>query len=144
MNRFTVTAEPLDVAAIEALVRDAALGGAVTFAGIVRERADDGRAVTGLSYEAHAAMATAAFATIAEEAQARFGPCGIAIHHRTGDLRIGEIAVVVAVASIHRAVAFDACRYAIDELKRRAPVFKRENYADGTGEWRENRCEDGA
>lgn len=140
MNRFAVVSDPIDVAAIEATVRDDAFGGAVTFAGIVRERADDGRAVTGLAYEAHAEMAVAEFAAIAAEARERFGACAIAIHHRVGELRVGEVAVVVAVAAAHRAAAFDACRYAIDALKERAPIFKREAYADGTAEWRENAC----
>jgi molybdopterin synthase catalytic subunit len=60
--------------------------------------------------------------------------------HRVGDLRIGEIAVGVAVASPHRAQAFDACEYTIDELKSRAPIWKKEHYADGSGEWKENAC----
>ncbi len=140
MNDFEVSADPLDAAAIDALVRREEHGGAVTFCGIVRERADDGRAVTGLSYEAHVEMAVAIFATIADEAVARFGACSIAVHHRIGDLVIGDIAVIVAVGSVHRSTAFDACRYAIDELKARAPVWKREHYADGSSEWRENTC----
>jgi len=142
MKPFAVSADPIDASAVEDLVRDDERGGLVTFSGIVRERADDGRAVTGLSYEAHADMAIAAFETIANEARERFGTCAIAIHHRIGDVKIGEIAVVVAVASVHRAVAFEACRYAIDSLKERAPIWKKEAYADGTAEWRENRCGD--
>jgi len=140
MNRFAISAQALDAAAIEALVRDDARGGMVTFAGIVRAQADDGRAVCGLSYEAQAEMAVAEFEAIAREANERFGDCAIAIHHRAGDLAIGEIAVVVAVASAHRAAAFDACRFAIDALKERAPIWKRERYVDGTAEWRENAC----
>lgn len=140
MKRFAISARPLDAAAIEALVRDDAHGGMVTFAGIVRTRADDGRAVRGLSYEAQAEMAVAEFESIAREANERFGDCSIAIHHRTGDLAIGETAVVVAVACAHRSAAFDACRYAIDALKERAPIWKRESYADGSAEWRENAC----
>jgi molybdopterin synthase catalytic subunit len=140
MKLFAVSADPIDPVAVENLVRGNTRGGLVTFNGIVRERADDGRAVTGLSYEAHPEMAVAEFEKIAEEARRRFGECAIAIHHRIGDLRIGEPAVVVAVASAHRAVAFDACRYAIDQLKERAPIWKKEAYPDGTAEWRENRC----
>lgn len=142
MNRFAISAEPLDIAAIEALVRDDARGGMVTFAGIVRAQSDDGRSVRGLSYEAQAAMAIAEFEAIAREANERFGDCAIAIHHRIGDLTIGQTAVVVAVACAHRAAAFDACRFAIDALKHRAPIWKRETYADGSAEWRENACGD--
>jgi molybdopterin synthase catalytic subunit len=127
----------LDARAIESLVRDDARGGLVTFAGAVRRLADDGRPVTGLAYEAHEAMAIAEFAKIAGEAEARFANCAIAIHHRTGDLAIGDVAVVVAVASAHRVEAFEACRYAIDELKHRAPIWKRERYADGSSEWKQ-------
>lgn len=109
----------------------------MTFLGVVRERADDGRAVTGLSYEAHEAMALAELERIGSEARDRFG-ARLAIAHRTGDLAVGEIAVAVAAAAEHRAQAFDACRYAIDELKRRAPIWKSERYADGSRDWVEN------
>jgi len=140
VNRFAISERPLDAAAIEALVRDDARGGAVTFAGIVRARADDGRDVRGLAYEAQAEMAIAEFEAIAREANERYGDCAIAIHHRVGELAIGETAVVVAVACAHRAAAFEACRFAIDALKERAPIWKRETFADGTAEWRENVC----
>jgi molybdopterin synthase catalytic subunit len=138
MKAFAVVDAPIDRQALEALVRADTDGALVTFCGIVRERADDGRAVTGLSYEAHAQMAEAEFAVIADEARERFGDCNAAIHHRVGDLGVGDVAVIVAVASVHRTVAFDACRYIIDALKSRAAIWKRERYTDGTGEWREN------
>jgi molybdopterin synthase catalytic subunit len=112
-------------------------GGVVTFLGIVRGDADDGRAVSALCYEAHEAMALEEFAAIAGEARERFGDVRIAIVHRVGDVRIGEIAVAVLAAAAHRAEAFDACEYAIDELKRRAPIWKKERYADGGDAWRE-------
>lgn len=138
---FRTTAQPIDLAAIERGVRTDACGGVVTFAGVVRERSDDGRPVTGLSYEAHEQMAIAEFERIADEARARFGACEIAIVHRTGDLTIGEVAVAVVVASPHRGTAFDACEYAIDELKRRAPIWKKEHYAGGDdSEWKQNAC----
>jgi molybdopterin synthase catalytic subunit len=85
-------------------------------------------------------MAVMEFERIAAEARERFGPCEIAVHHRIGDLRIGEIAVGVAVAAPHRGEAFDACEYVIDELKRRAPIWKKEHYVDGSGDWKENAC----
>lgn len=138
---FDVTAQPIDVAALERSVRTDACGAVVTFCGVVRERSDDNRPVTGLSYEAHETMAAAEFERIANEARSRFGDCTIAVSHRTGDLRIGEVAVAVVVGSAHRGAAFDACEYVIDELKARAPVWKKEHYADG-GEsvWKQNEC----
>lgn len=140
MKHFLCGPQPLDAGAIEALVRDDARGATVTFCGIVRERATDGRAVVGLFYEAHERMAEAEFAGIAAEAVASFGDCTIAVAHRTGDLRVGETAVVVAVAAAHRGTAFDACRYTIDQLKARAPIWKKERYADGDAVWKANDC----
>jgi molybdopterin synthase catalytic subunit len=138
---YELTARPIDVPALERRVRTDACGALVTFAGVVRERSDDDRSVTGLSYEAHETMALAEFARIADEARERFGPCETAVVHRTGELRIGEVAVAVVVASAHRGAAFDACEYIIDELKSRAPIWKKEQYADG-GEsvWKQNEC----
>lgn len=135
---FSIVADPIDVAAIAQSVRTNACGAVVTFAGVVRESSDDDRPVTGLSYEAHETMAAAEFAEIAGEARRRFGRCEIAVVHRTGDLEVGEIAVAVAVAAPHRGAAFDACEFTIDELKRRAPIWKKEHYAAGESEWRSN------
>jgi molybdopterin synthase catalytic subunit len=137
---FAIVESAIDISALAQIVRTDACGAIVTFAGIVRERSDDDKPVTGLSYEAHAAMAVMEFERIAAEARERFGPCEIAVQHRTGELRVGEIAVGVAVASPHRGEAFDACEYVIDELKRRAPIWKKEHYVDGSGHWKENAC----
>ena len=136
---FSIARGPIDVRVLEEHVRRGAFGAVVTFAGIVRELSDDGREVSGLSYEVHEEMAVAEFARIADEARQRFGPCEIAVTHRVGDLRIGEPAVVVAVGSAHRGEAFDICEYVIDELKARAPIWKKEHYLDGASEWRANR-----
>lgn len=135
---FAIVTEPIDVAAVEGAVREAGNGGVVSFVGIVRDRADDGRLVDGLSYEAHAAMAVACFEGIADELRARHGPLTMAIVHREGDLCVGDVAVAVAVAAPHRAAAFAACAEAVDALKARAPIWKRERYRDGTARWREN------
>lgn len=137
---FAIVTQPIDVSALAEHVRTDACGAVVTFAGVVRQHSDDDRPVTGLSYEVHDAMAIAEFETIASEARARFGDCEIAVLHRKGDLRIGEVAVAVAVASVHRSLAFDACEYVIDELKARAPIWKKEHYVDGASEWIENAC----
>lgn len=137
---FAIVRSAIDMAALVRAVRNESCGAIATFAGVVRDRSDDDRPVTGLSYEAHESMAAAEFERIAGEARERFGPCAVAVVHRTGDLRIGEIAVGVAVASPHRAQAFDACEYVIDELKSRAPIWKKEQYAGGSGEWKQNAC----
>jgi molybdopterin synthase catalytic subunit len=90
------------------------------------------QAVTGLSYEAFEPMALAVLAQIADEIEARFGVRRVAVVHRLGDVAVGESSVVIAVASPHRAAAFDACRYAIEELKARVPIWKAERFADGS------------
>jgi molybdopterin synthase catalytic subunit len=135
---FRITGEAIDPKALESAVADAAFGGVVTFLGVVRARADDGRTVDGLAYEAFEPMAVAEFESIAVEARQRFGDLRLAIVHRTGELGIGDVAVAVAAAAVHRSAAFDACEYAIDEVKRRAPIWKKERYAGGAGEWKVN------
>ncbi len=132
---FAIVREPIDVTALQQSVRSDAHGALVTFAGIVRERSDDDRAVTGLSYEAHEAMAVREFEEIAAAAIARFGRCNVAVAHRVGDLQVGEVAVAVVVGCMHRARAFDVCEYVIDELKARAPIWKKEHYVDGRADW---------
>jgi MoaE-MoaD fusion protein len=90
------------------------------------------QAVTGLEYEAFDEMALAVLHDIAAEIADRFGVNRLAIIHRTGAVGLGEASVVIATAAAHRAAAFDACRYAIEELKARAPIWKREEFADGS------------
>jgi molybdopterin synthase catalytic subunit len=143
MALVDVTTEPLDLAVLVAAVSDARCGAVVGFLGIVRGTADDGRSVTGLTYEAYRAMALPELTRIAAEARAQFDGARVAIAHRTGTLQVGEPSVAVAAAAPHRAAAFDACEYAIDELKRRVPIWKKEHYADGAAEWRDNACEAG-
>lgn len=135
---YELSDAPLDIAAVTRAVLDTGMGGLVTFVGYVRETSDDGRAVTGLRYEAHRELALAALAEIGSEAATRFGPARVAIAHRVGTLGLGEAAVAIAVAAAHRGAAFAACEYAIDELKLRAPIWKKEHYRDGATDWREN------
>ena len=135
-----IAREPIAVRDLEAVVRPGD-GGVVQFLGIVRGTSDDGRSVTGLSYETFEAMAVAEFNTIALEARERFGDVALAIVHRVGELAVGEIAVAVVAAAPHRGPAFEACRYAIDEVKRRAPIWKKEHYAGGAAQWRANEAE---
>ena len=131
---FAIVRDPIDARALERVVR-AGDGGVATFFGIVRDTAGDGRPVTGLWYEAFDAMAIGEFEKIAGEARDRFGDVALAIVHRVGELRIGETSVAVLAAAPHRAAAFDACRYAIDQLKSRAAIWKQERYADGGAAW---------
>lgn len=132
-RRAQVTEAPLDVEAIAAAVRNPAHGAVVTFEGIVREE-NLGRRVSFLEYEAFAPMAEAEMERIAQEAEARWGPLSVAIAHRMGRLEIGEVSLVVAVASPHRAEAFESCRYIVDHVKERAPIWKKEVW-EGGGEW---------
>ncbi len=90
------------------------------------------QAVTGLAYEAFEPMALAVLGQIADEIEARFGVGRLAIVHRVGEVAVGESSVLIVVATPHRAEAFDACRYAIEELKARAPIWKAERFADGS------------
>ncbi|MCX7622949.1 MAG: molybdopterin converting factor subunit 1 [Thermomicrobium sp.] len=129
-ERFRVGPDPLDPAAVERLVAHPGAGTIVTFVGTVREQAR-GKRVRYLEYEAYAEAAEEAFAQIASEIAGRWPILGVAIHHRTGRLAIGEASVVIAVASAHRAEAFEACRYAIERLKQVAPIWKKEVYEDG-------------
>ena len=113
---------------------DHACGGIVTFEGRVRDH-HAGRAVIALDYEAYEPLALAEGQSILDEAAARFGAVRVAAAHRQGSLVPGEVAVVVVTAAPHRQEAFAACRWIIDEIKERLPVWKREHYADGASEW---------
>ncbi|MBD5605475.1 MAG: molybdenum cofactor biosynthesis protein MoaE [Candidatus Eremiobacteraeota bacterium] len=135
---YDVVDEALDPEALVRAVLDDASGGLVTFIGYVRATSDDDRAVTGLSYETHRELAIAEMRAIGAEAWERFGTVRVAMVHRVGSLAIGEAAVAIAVAAAHRGPAFDACEFAIDELKRRVPIWKKEHYVSGDARWREN------
>jgi molybdopterin synthase catalytic subunit len=132
--RAAVGEEPLAVAEHAALVEHAGAGAVVTFAGVVRDH-DGGRAVAGLTYSAHP-TAAAVVADVAAEVAARAeGVRAIAVSHRIGELRIGDIALACAVAADHRQEAFATCAELVDEVKRRLPVWKHQAFADGTDEW---------
>lgn len=109
-------------------------GAALLFWGVVRNR-NEGRAVSHLEYSAYAEMAERMMRRIGEEAIDRFGVGDVRVVHRVGLLEVGEASVAIAVASPHRAEAYEASRYVIEELKRRVPVWKREGYVDGDREW---------
>ncbi len=128
-----LTHAPVDLNSLLAAVSAPERGGVATFLGLVRNH-QDGRTVARLVYSAYEPMAEAEAARIAAEAEGRW-PVRVALSHRLGDLAIGDVAVAVVAASAHRAPAFEACRYVIEELKRRVPVWKKEFYADGSVLW---------
>jgi molybdopterin synthase catalytic subunit len=135
-----LSAEPLDVERLVRAVRTDAHGAVVTFLGTTRETSPgDPRAVAALEYEAYPLVAIPEMEAIAREAAERYGPLGIAMLHRTGVVALGEPSVCVVVAAPHRAPAFDACHYAIDALKSRVAVWKKELYRDGNSAWVENK-----
>ena len=128
-----LTADPIRIEELITAVSAPEHGGLALFLGTVRDH-DAGRDVTRLEYSAYGDMAEAECGRIVREATARWA-ARVAVSHRIGTLAIGEIAVAVAAAAAHRAEAFDACRYVIEELKRRVPIWKLETYADGTEAW---------
>ncbi len=125
--------EPLSVDEVLRAVRHPAAGGIALFTGVVRDH-DQGRGVTRLSYSAHPS-AGAELRRVAEKVAAGFDVRALAAVHRTGQLDVGEIAVVVAVSCAHRGAAFDACRALIDELKATVPIWKHQEFGDGGSEW---------
>jgi molybdopterin synthase catalytic subunit len=136
--KYEITREPLDLGALIEAVQTDACGAVVAFLGVVRELGDGDQPVDGLSYEAYPAMALPEMRAVGAEASSKFGEARVAIAHRIGDLRLGEASVAVAVAAPHRGVAFDACEYAIDELKARVPIWKKEHFRSGEARWRPN------
>ena len=128
-----LTRSPLDLTKLVATVAAPDRGGMASFLGLVRNR-HQGRAVTGIEYSAYEPMAEAECDRIVAEALERWPVC-LALLHRLGELEVGDAAVAVVAAGAHRDEAFAACRYVIEEVKRRAPIWKRERYADGTEEW---------
>jgi molybdopterin synthase catalytic subunit len=118
---------------VRAAVAGPGAGGIALFAGAVRDT-DHDQGVTGLSYSAHPS-AEADLRRVAEMIAEKFEVLGIAAVHRVGDLAIGDLAVVAAVACAHRGEAFDACRELIDVLKASVPIWKHQLFTDGTSEW---------
>jgi molybdopterin synthase catalytic subunit len=133
--------EELSVDAVVRAVRHPGAGAVVTFLGAVRDE-NDGHAVTRLEYEAYASMAVAEMRRIKEELERELPGVRLGVHHRTGSLGVGELAVVCAASAPHRAEAFAACRALIDRVKARVPIWKREHGPNGpywVG-WEDARC----
>lgn len=134
---FKLSNSPLDTKALATALEDAHAGALVTFEGKVRNH-NHGRAVTKLEYEGAEDMASAEFAKIVTDAREQFEIVGAAGAHRVGILHPGETAVWIGVTSVHRSAAFAACKFLIDELKKRLPVWKKEHYTDGSSDWINN------
>lgn len=125
--------EPLSVDEIQAAAADPAAGAIALFIGIVRDH-DHGRGVTALSYSAHPSAVTE-LRRVAEKIAASHPILSLAVAHRTGDLQVGDLAVVAAVGAAHRDVAFVACHVLIDELKATVPIWKHQFFTGGDSEW---------
>lgn len=134
MSRAAIVTDAINVAAIVDEVSGAAHGAIATFIGTVRNTSG-GRIVTGLEYSAYTEMANREMSDILHEALALASGGDIVAVHRVGNLNVGDTCVMIAAAHAHRAAAFDACRYTIEEIKKRVPIWKRERYADGSTEW---------
>jgi molybdopterin synthase catalytic subunit len=132
MVRLTHSA--IDYQALTEEVRRKDSGAVVVFLGTVRDLTGE-RVTVALEYEAYPAMAEKKMAEIEDETRARWPVGALVMEHRLGNLEVGDISVAVAVSCPHRGQAFEACRYAIDRLKELVPIWKKENWADGTTEW---------
>ena len=128
-----VTDQPLDLAAHEAAVADPRAGAVVSFEGVVRDH-DHGRGVVSLDYEGHP-TATAVLREVAAEIAQDPEVYAVAVSHRVGALKVGDVAIVAAVSTAHRQAAFAACARLVDEAKARLPIWKRQVFTDGTDEW---------
>lgn len=131
---FRVTADPIDRAAIMAALADETCGACVVFDGWIRNH-NEGRKVLRLEYEVYRPLAVREGNAILQEATTRFGIVHAIGVHREGLHEISDPAVIVGVSSHHRDAAFQACRYIIDEVKHRLPIWKKEHYEDGSAEW---------
>ena len=131
---FALAAAAIDPESLTARLAHPAAGALATFEGWVRNHAD-GRGVRLLEYQVYAELARAEGERVVAEALHRFDVIAAHCVHRSGILQLGDVAVWVGVAAAHRAAAFDACRYIIDEIKQRLPIWKRETYAEGDSGW---------
>ena len=132
--RTAIVDRPINAQTLLAEVANVRHGASVLFVGTVRD-SNDGSPVSGLDYSSYTGMAEQELASIVLEACERWDTSDIVVEHRIGSLALGEASVVIAVAHPHRAEAYEASRYVIEELKKRLPVWKREHYLDGRSEW---------
>jgi molybdopterin synthase catalytic subunit len=134
MKRFAISNIEIEIAPMRNALLDRRAGAFASFEGWVRDH-NEGRSVSGLRYEAYIELAEAEGQKIVEEADARFAIVDARAVHRIGDLAIGDLAVWAGVSAAHRDAAFGACRWIIDEIKSRVPIWKHERYMDGDAGW---------
>jgi molybdopterin synthase catalytic subunit len=132
-----VTRAPIDLASLIATVSSPGRGGTACFLGTVRAAPEDGDVVR-IAYSGYETMLEEEFGRILAEAEERWPGCAVAAQHRLGDVPLGDASIAIVSAAPHREEAFAACRYVIEEAKRRLPVWKREILADGSTNWREH------
>jgi molybdopterin synthase catalytic subunit len=145
MSLFEIRESEISVAEVVAAVSRAEAGGIAVFVGTVRSE-NNGLSITLLEYQAYASMASKEMARIAQEIALEIPNCRLAALHRTGPLKVGDVAVVCAASTPHRAEAFEACRLLIDRIKAHVPIWKREHGPSGpywVG-WEDARCEPGS
>jgi molybdopterin synthase catalytic subunit len=134
MKFFEISSKPIDLSVFRQQLIDLSCGAYVQFDGWVRDH-NEGQRVLRLEYEVYEPMAVKEGASIIDEAKERFGVSNAFAIHRSGLMELSEVAVVVGVSSPHRGEAFDACRYIIDQVKARLPIWKKEYYVSGEAEW---------
>ena len=134
MPAFEISEVAIDVRTLREALLGTGAGAYASFEGWVRDH-NDGRQVLSLAYESYRALAETEGAAILAEARRRFDIQGAACVHRIGSLQLGELAVWVGVSAAHRGPAFDACRWIIDEVKSRVPIWKHEHYSQGGQQW---------
>lgn len=134
MNYFRVTDRPVDLASFRETMQDVSCGAYVQFDGWIRDH-NEGQKVLRLEYEVYEPLAVKEGTRILTEAVEKFGVSKAAAIHRSGLMELSDVAVVVGVSSPHRDEAFEACRYIIDQVKVRLPIWKKEYYANGHAEW---------
>ncbi|MES1196722.1 MAG: molybdenum cofactor biosynthesis protein MoaE [Steroidobacter sp.] len=134
MQSFSFSTASIDCTSLQKELHDLRAGGFASFEGWVRNH-NDGQDVTKLEYEAFEVLAIKEGERIVAEAIKKFGVLHAACVHRVGELQIGDIAVWVGVSSVHRDEAFAACRYIIDAVKHRVPIWKKEHYVSGDSGW---------
>jgi molybdopterin synthase catalytic subunit len=131
---FELTDQVIEVGALRAALSDPRAGALASFEGVVRNT-HQGRVVVALDYEAYRELAVSEGERICADIRARHELLGLVVVHRVGHLAVGEVAVWVGALAGHRDAAFAACRAAIDEIKRRVPIWKQEHYVDGVSAW---------
>ena len=143
MSFAAIVREPIDPAHVLNQIGSDQDGATVLFLGVVRDH-NDGRSVGGVRYDTYEEMAAQVLAEIVDEAGRSANTDRVAAVHRVGELKVGEVSVAIAVSSPHRAEAYDASRYIIEEIKKRLPVWKKERYSDGAEGWVEGQTPDPA